>query len=116
METYSRYDSYLASRIPLNCQAQQLLGKIVRRNRRDVAARLMLATLLRRIGRSDDAAKELKKLATLEAAGPWKLEIGHELEALRRIQSAGQPDASPFEETPSGESDQGPSAGVSQAA
>ena len=49
-------------------QAERVLEGLLRRNLRDVDARLMLATLLRHAGRLDEAAGQLDTLARLEGA------------------------------------------------
>jgi hypothetical protein len=59
-------------------QAEQILEGLLRRNIRDVEARLMLATLLRRARRLDEATQQLDTLAKFEAAGKWELEIQEE--------------------------------------
>jgi hypothetical protein len=55
--------------------AEQLLLQTLKHNARDVEARLLLATLWRRQGRLQEAARQLDKLARLEAAEDWKYEI-----------------------------------------
>jgi len=63
-------------------QTEQILEGLLRRNARDLEARLMLATLLRRAGRRDEAARQLDLLGRLEGAGKWELEIEEERERL----------------------------------
>lgn len=63
-------------------QAEQILDGLLRRNGRDLEARLMLATLLRRAGRPDEALEQLDVLSHLEGAGKWELEIADERERL----------------------------------
>jgi hypothetical protein len=63
-------------------RAEQILDGLLRRNGRDLEARLMLATLLRRTGRRDEAARQLDLLGRLEGAGKWELEIEDERERL----------------------------------
>ena len=63
-------------------QAEQILEGLLRRNIRDVDARLMLATLLRRARRLDEATRQLDTLASFEAAGKWELEIQEERDLL----------------------------------
>ncbi len=62
--------------------AEQALSRLLRKNRRDVEARLMLATLLRHTRRWDEAARQLDVLVRLEDAQKWELEIRHEAELL----------------------------------
>jgi tetratricopeptide (TPR) repeat protein len=59
-------------------QAEHVLEELLRRNLRDVDARLMLATLLRHTGRLDEATRELDTLVRLEGAGKWQWEIERE--------------------------------------
>jgi cytochrome c-type biogenesis protein CcmH/NrfG len=63
-------------------QAEQVLEGLLRRNLRDVDARLMLATLLRHTERLDEAARQLDTLARLEGAGKWHWEIERERDLL----------------------------------
>jgi hypothetical protein len=63
-------------------QTEQILNNLLRRNVRDVDARLMLATLLRREKRFDEAMRQLDTLAKFEAAGKWEVEIQEERDLL----------------------------------
>jgi predicted Zn-dependent protease len=63
-------------------QAEHVLEGLLRRNLRDVDARLMLATLLRHTGRLDDARTQLDTLVRLEGAGKWHWEIQRERDLL----------------------------------
>lgn len=63
-------------------QAERLLDGLLRRNLRDLDARLMLATLLRHTGRNDEAKQQLDTLARFEGAGKWQWEIERERELL----------------------------------
>ena len=63
-------------------QAEQVLEGLLRRNLRDVDARLMLATLLRHAERLDEATRQLETLARLEGAGKWHWEIQRERDLL----------------------------------
>jgi hypothetical protein len=63
-------------------QAEQILEGLLRRNDHDLEARLMLATVLRRARRCDEAREQLDVLARLEGAGKWELEIQDEQERL----------------------------------
>lgn len=73
MDHYLKGDSY---------EAEQILEDLLRRNTRDLDARLMLATLLRRAGRFDEATRQLDALAHSEGAGKWELEIQDERDLL----------------------------------
>jgi len=78
-------------------QTEQILEGLLRRNIRDVDARLMLATLLRRTRRFDDAARQLDTLARFEDAGKWELEIRQERALLRKAKT--QSEAAADDET-----------------
>jgi hypothetical protein len=56
-------------------QAEQILEALLRRNVRDLDARLMLATLLRRAKRLDEATQHLDVLGRFEGAEKWEQEI-----------------------------------------
>ena len=59
-------------------EAERTLGGLLRKNARDLDARLMLATLLRHTGRLEEAARQLDLLDRSEGAGKWELEIRRE--------------------------------------
>lgn len=63
--------------------AEQTLLKLLRRDARDAAARLMLATLWRHEGRLEAASEQLEQLARLETAASWGYEIAGERERIR---------------------------------
>jgi hypothetical protein len=63
-------------------QAEQILEGLLRRDVRDVDARLMLATLLRHAGRLDEATRQLDVLSRFEGAGKWEVEIQNERDLL----------------------------------
>lgn len=48
----------------------------------DGEAQLLLGTLLRRVGRREDAREALEKLGRSDSGGPWRREIARELERL----------------------------------
>jgi len=50
----------------------------------DGEAQLLLATLLRRVGRLDEARGALQKLARSDSGGPWRSAITRELDFLAR--------------------------------
>jgi hypothetical protein len=79
-------------------QAEQILEGLLSHEQRDVDARLMLATLMRHIGRADEATKQLDLLATLDGAEKWELEIRHERELLAAGQEIGERQQLPIEE------------------
>ena len=63
---------------------EQILRRLLRYNKEDIEARLMLATLWRHLGRAQEAHKQLSRLERLEAASPWLDEITHEREQLKQ--------------------------------
>jgi hypothetical protein len=63
-------------------QTEHVLEGLLQRNLRDADARLMLATLMRRTGRLDEAAGQLDTLSRFEGAEKWGLEIRQERERL----------------------------------
>ncbi len=69
-------------------EAEQILEGLLRRNDRDLEARLMSATLLRHVGRLDEALQQLDLLACFEGADKWALEIENERERLTEAQAA----------------------------
>jgi tetratricopeptide (TPR) repeat protein len=69
-------------------QAEQVFEGLLRRNIRDLDARLMLATLLRHAGRHDEATHQLDTLARFEGAEKWELEIGQERQLLAKAKTA----------------------------
>jgi thioredoxin-like negative regulator of GroEL len=71
-------------------QTEQILEGLLRRNIRDLEARLMLATLLRRAGRFDEAARQLDTLTRFEGAGKWELETQQERELLAEAKTRKQ--------------------------
>lgn len=64
-------------------EAERVLGRLLRRDERDVEASLMLATLLRHTKRFDEATRQLNLLARLEGAPNWAQEIRREGELLK---------------------------------
>ena len=65
-------------------EAERLLRQQIRRERNDIEALLMLATLCRRTERLDEAERRLDDLAALEAAGKWEVELAVERRLLQR--------------------------------
>lgn len=63
---------------------ERLLRTVLRRNPRDMEARLLLATALRHTERFEEAERELSVLQKNEDAWRWELEIARELSLLRR--------------------------------
>lgn len=63
-------------------QTEKVLEGLLRRNVRDLDARLMLATLYRHTNRTDEARGHLDTLARFEGAEKWELEIEQERRLL----------------------------------
>jgi len=63
-------------------QAETALKHLLTRNRVDIPARLLLATLYRRIGRNGEAEKHLVDLEQLPAGRRWQLEVDRERRLL----------------------------------
>jgi len=59
-------------------QVERILQDLLCEDVRDLDARMMLATLLRRTGRHDEARRQLDQLACFEGAEKWELEIQKE--------------------------------------
>lgn len=72
-------------------QAESLLHELLARFPEDCEARLLLATLCRRIGRPSDARKHLADLLELPQAHLWRMEIETEHRQLTRSASEGEP-------------------------
>jgi len=65
-------------------EAERLLRQQLRRNKKDVEAHLMLATLCRHTGRLDESERRLDELEALEAAAKWQVEIAAERKMIQR--------------------------------
>lgn len=78
-------------------EAERILGRLLRLQPRDVEARLLLATLLRRTGRPQEAGEQLARLELAEDASKWAREIAEE---KKLMVAAGRPDAIPAIDTP----------------
>ncbi len=63
-------------------EAESLCGQVIANHPRDVDARLMLATLLRRTKRYADAQRQLAELDRIESAAKWQAEIEQEKRLL----------------------------------
>jgi hypothetical protein len=64
--------------------AEALLERLVTADVRDIEARLLLATLLRRTGRESEAGTALDQLARRQGAEKWELEIRREKALIDR--------------------------------
>jgi predicted Zn-dependent protease len=79
-------------------EAEQILGRLLRLQPRDVEARLMLATLLRRTGRDSEALEQLDRLELLADASQWAREIAEEKQLIEA--QSQKPDSIPAIDTP----------------
>jgi hypothetical protein len=82
-------------------EAERVLGILLRRNVRDLEARLMLATMYRHTRRLDEAARQLDSLDRCEGAERWQWEIGRERELLaeaRTQEAENRTEAAPAQE------------------
>lgn len=81
-------------------QAEAVLGELLTRRSRDVEGRLLLASLLQRTQRWNEARQLLTDLSHEEAAARWQFEIGRELAMLaqreREVDSRDEPDVIPL--------------------
>jgi len=67
--------------------AEAAVTRLVAKNPKDVEARLLWATLLRRTRRTGEARAQLKQLERLDGAADWREEIGREWQALSELRS-----------------------------
>jgi hypothetical protein len=70
-------------------RAESILDQLLRKDRRDVEARLLLVSLLRRMRRLDEARVALQQLQQYRAADHWTLEIERERQQLAELESSG---------------------------
>lgn len=73
--------------------AEAMIQQLLLADARDIEAHLLLATLLRRTGRTDEARASLDKLSRSLGAEKWDLEIRRERQLLDRM-PANEPEAS----------------------
>jgi hypothetical protein len=71
--------------------AERLLRDLLERSPTDGEAQLLLATLLRRVGRPEEAATALDKLSASDVGVPWRHVIARERRLLTPGGTAGQP-------------------------
>jgi transcriptional antiterminator Rof (Rho-off) len=64
--------------------AEQLLAEILRIDRQDVDARILLVSLLRRTGQLAEAADQLRRLEVTEGSEKWRSEIERERRLLEQ--------------------------------
>ncbi len=65
-------------------ECEVAINRLLEEKPDDVDARLLLASLLRRLGHGEEARQRLRELATLEGAGKWQLEIAREWQLLSK--------------------------------
>jgi hypothetical protein len=68
-------------------QAEALLERVLADDVSDVDARLMLASLYRRVGRTAESREQLRVLGRAGSSQKWEREIQRELEYLNRLES-----------------------------
>jgi heme exporter protein D len=61
---------------------ERVLMELIKTNKEDIEAQLLLATVWRHLGRHRPAARRLHRIARLDAATPWRFEIQRELELI----------------------------------
>jgi hypothetical protein len=80
-------------------EAESALGRLLRRAPRDVEGRLLLATLLRRNRRYDEALDQLDRLERLRDAARWAREIAQERQRIAEHIAAQAAEAIPVDAT-----------------
>ncbi len=63
-------------------ECEVVINRLLEEKPDEVDARLLLASLLRRLGHGEEARQQLRELATLEGAGKWQLEVAREWQLL----------------------------------
>jgi hypothetical protein len=74
-------------------KTEAICQTLIQNNPRDLDAQLMLATLLRRCRRFDEAARRLDQVQRLEGAEGWEREIAQERARLAEAKKGEQADA-----------------------
>lgn len=69
--------------------AERLLIQRITGHPADMPPRLLLATLYRRLGRRDDARRQLRRMQRWRSAASWQMEIRREWEHLARSEFSG---------------------------
>jgi hypothetical protein len=67
-------------------EAELLLRELLKQNSHDVDAHLLLATLCRRAGRTDEARQWLDRLARMDGSEKWILEASRERDRLDEME------------------------------
>ncbi len=70
-------------------ESEQLVRALLARDPRDVHAGLMLASILRRTGRLEEAQRQLDGLARFEASARWEFEIARERDRVAELADEG---------------------------
>jgi hypothetical protein len=78
-------EAYLKGHWP---EAESQLRPLLEMRPDDIESRLLLATLLRRMGRLTDARSQLEEFARRSGSEHWSLEFHREWESLKRLQKA----------------------------
>jgi thioredoxin-like negative regulator of GroEL len=78
-------EAYLKGHWP---EAESQLRPLLEMRPDDIESRLLLATLLRRMGRLTDARSQLEEFARRSGSERWSLEFHREWENLKRLQKA----------------------------
>ena len=76
-------------------EAEQCLTKAIAANGHDIEALLMLASLYRHTGRTNEARQVLEHVTTLERTDKWNWELGQEKRLLDSFESTSDEDFSP---------------------
>jgi len=87
-------------------EAEHVLGRLLRRDPRDLDAGMMLATLLRHTSRLDEAEGQLDRLERFDGCEKWELEIRRERELVGEARSQRDADAAPAAVPPASEEPQ----------
>ncbi|MBN1589776.1 MAG: hypothetical protein JW888_09695 [Pirellulales bacterium] len=84
-------------------EAERSLNNLLRRNPRDIDARLLLVSVLRRAGRLREATGALERLSRLEESRKWELEIDQERRWLTEAVRPTENEEAASEPSPNGE-------------
>lgn len=79
-------------------EARELLERRLRLRPRDAESRLLLVSVLRRVGRFQAALSQLELLEGMDEARPWGLELAKERGRLLQLRSSPEPDKSSAQE------------------
>ena len=79
-------------------RAETLFEQLLAHNPHDVDVQIMLASLLRRTGRLDEAGERLTRIRRLDGWRKWELEVGREETQLARLLSDTKHETQPNDE------------------